>query len=61
MENYKLKKILKNWKPYTKMDKKIIKFDGNETEEYKFHQHRSPILINDIDINNIVVSKTSFR
>ena len=43
------------------MDKKIIKFDGNEIEEYKFHQHRSPILINDIDINNIVVSKTSFR
>ena len=43
------------------MDKKIIKFDGNKIEEYKFHQHRSPILINDIDINNIVVSKTSFR
>ena len=25
-------------------------------EEYKFHQHKSSILINDIDINEIVVS-----
>ena len=30
------------------MDKKIIKFDDTETEEY--------ILINDVDINKIVVS-----
>ena len=26
------------------------------TEEYKFNQHKSHILINDIDINKIVVS-----
>ena len=31
------------------MDKKIIKFDGTEIEEYKFHQNKSPILINDMD------------
>ena len=38
------------------MDKKIIKFDDTETEKYKFHLHNSPILINNIDINEIVVS-----
>ena len=38
------------------MDKEIIKFDGTEIEEYKFHQYKSPILINIIDINKIVVS-----
>ena len=40
-------------KPYIKMDKK---FGDTEIEEYKFHQHKSPILINDIDINKIAVS-----
>ena len=38
------------------MHKKIIKFDDTEIEEYKFHQNKSPISINDIDINEIVVS-----
>ena len=38
------------------MDKKIIKFDDTEIEEYKFHQRKIPILINDIDINKKVVS-----
>ena len=38
------------------MDKKIIKFDDTEMEEYKFHQNKSPVLINDIDINKIIVS-----
>ena len=42
------------------MDRKIIKFDNTETEEYKFYQHESPILINDIGINEIVVSKLPF-
>ena len=37
------------------MDKKIIKFDDTEIEEYEFHQHKSPISINNIDINKIVV------
>ena len=38
------------------MDKKIIKFDDNEIEKYKFHQHKTLISINNIDINKIVVS-----
>ena len=38
------------------MDKKIIKLDDTEIEEYEIHQHKSPILINDIYINEIVVS-----
>ena len=38
------------------MDKKIIKFDDTEIEEYKFHQNKSPISIKHIDINTIVVS-----
>ena len=36
------------------MDKKIIKLDDTEIERYKFHQYKSPISINDIDINKIV-------
>ena len=38
------------------MDKKIIKFDGTKIEEYKVLPNRSPISINDIDLNKIVVS-----
>ena len=38
------------------MDKKIIKFDDAEIEEFEFHQHKSPISINDINIDKIVVS-----
>ena len=38
------------------MDKIIIKFDNTEIEEYKFHQYKSLISINNIDINEIVVS-----
>ena len=36
------------------MDKKIIKFDDTETEEYEFHQYKSTVSIDDIDINEIV-------
>ena len=38
------------------MDKKIIKSDETEIKEYKFYQIKSPISINDIDINKIIVS-----
>ena len=38
------------------MDNKIIKFYDTEIEEYKFHQNKMPISINDIDINKIVLS-----
>ena len=39
-----------------KMDK-IIKFDDTDIEEYKFHQYKSPISINNIDITKIVSNK----
>ena len=39
------------------METTIINFGDTEIEKQKFHQHKSPILINDIDINKIVVSK----
>ena len=46
---------------YVKMDKKIITFCDTEIEKLKFDQHKSPILINNIDINKIEVSnKVSF-
>ena len=38
------------------MDKKIIKFDDTEIEEYEFDQYKRTISISDIDINKIVVS-----
>ena len=38
------------------MDKKIIKFDDTEIEEYIFHQNKSAISTNNIDINKIIVS-----
>ena len=43
------------------MDKTIIKFGYIEIEKQKFPQHKSPISINNININKIVVSnKVSF-
>ena len=38
------------------MNRKIIKFDDNEIEKYKLHQHKIPISINNTDFNKIVVS-----
>ena len=52
----KIKKLIKEIKTIYTVDKKIIKFDDTEIEEYEFHQYKSPILINDTDINAIVVS-----
>ena len=41
--------------------KKIIKLDDTNIEEYEFHQYKSPILVNNVDINKLVVSnKFSF-
>ena len=43
------------------MDKTVIKFGETEIEKHKFYQHKSPILMNNIDINKIVASnKVSF-
>ena len=43
------------------MEKTIIKFGDIEIEKQKFHQHKKPISIKDIDINKIIISnKVSF-
>ena len=48
-------------KLYVKMEKKIVKFGDLEIEKQTFHQHKIPILIENIDINKIAVSnKVSF-
>ena len=39
-----------------KMGKKFIEFEDARIEEQEFHQYKSPILIKDIDINEIVIS-----
>ena len=38
------------------MDEKNIKFDDAEIKKYKFHQNKSLLSINNIDIDRIVVS-----
>ena len=38
------------------MHKTIIKLDDTGIEEFEFHEYKIPILINEIDINEIVVS-----
>ena len=62
MSNFKFKKEKKNFlKAYIKVEKTIIKVDENETQKHKFHPHKRPISIKNIDINKIVVSnKVSF-
>ena len=42
--------------PYIKMGTKNTKLDDTEFEEYGFRLYESPISINDIDINEIVVT-----
>ena len=39
-----------------KMGKEVITFDNIEVEKHKFHQHKSPISIWDVNINKIIVS-----
>ena len=38
------------------MGKEVITFDNIEVEKHKFHQHKSPISIWDVNINKIIVS-----
>ena len=43
------------------MDKKVIMFDDTETEKCEFCQHKSLILLSNIDINKLIASnKVSF-
>ena len=50
------KNIKRNKIVYKKGEKKIIKFDDAEIEQYKFHQYKNPNSIYNIDINKIIVS-----
>ena len=48
-------------KAYIKKEKRIIKFDDTEIQKQKFHQHKRPISIKNVDIDKIVVySKVPF-
>ena len=38
----------------------MIAFSDIEVEKYKFYQHKSPILIGDLNINEIIVSNKVF-
>ena len=38
------------------MGKEIITFSNIEVEKHKFHQHKSPISIHDLNLDRIVVS-----
>ena len=42
------------------IDIKIIKFDNTKIEKHNFHQHKKPILTDNIDINKIVVCNKVF-
>ena len=56
VENYESKKLRKNFEIIYENGQKIIKFDRNEIEKYTFQQYKSPISIDNVDINKIVVS-----
>ena len=47
-------------KAYIKMEKTMIKFGDIEIEKQKFHQHKRPTSIKNIDINKIAVSNKVF-
>ena len=51
VEYYKNKKIISSYK----MDKEIITFGNIEVVKQRFHQQKSPFLVSDVDISNIVV------
>ena len=42
------------------MEKTVIKFGDVKSTKQKFHQHKLPISIKNIDINKIVVSNKVF-
>ena len=55
VKHYKLKKNIKILKSYTKIEKTIIKFGDIQIRKQKFHQHKEPIVIKNIEIDKIVV------
>ena len=57
MKNYKLKKLWEILKPYIEMEKTIIKYGDIEIKNQKFHEHKITISIDNIDVDEIAVSK----
>ena len=55
-QKIKIIKIIKKFKTIYKDEKKIIKFDDTETEEYKLYQYKIPNSIKDIDITKVLAS-----
>ena len=56
-----MKAYMKKKKKQKKWKKQIIRFGNIEIEKQKFHQDKSTILIENIDVNKIIVSnKFSF-
>ena len=39
------------------MGKEVLTFGGNEIEKNKFYYHKIPILLKDVDIEKVLVSK----
>ena len=39
------------------MERAVIKFGDTDTRKQKLHQYKRPILLNNIDVNKIAVSK----
>ena len=42
------------------MGKKVITFDEIEIEKYKFHRYKSSIFLEDVEIDNVLVSNKIF-
>ena len=60
VENYELKKIENHLKVYIKLGETVIKFGDIEIEKQKFHQHKRPISMKNIDIDKIVASNKPY-
>ena len=54
VENYELKKIENHLKVCIKLGETVIKFGDIEIEKQKFHQHKRPISMKNININKMV-------
>ena len=52
----KIIKVIKKFKTIYKDEKKYIKFDDTETEEYKLYQYKIPNSVKDIDITKVAAS-----
>ena len=42
------------------MGKETITFADNNIEKQKFHRYKNSILLNDVDIDNIIISNNNF-